>query len=238
MAATRSRSPSLPDIGSPTSKKARHWPTYVQPTTKPVRSANWRDALRHPDPSLVFGGDDEAVLIYDGYPKARHHLLGLAKKSSSLSEVRSVRDLRPVHLPALVRFHRTISSAARSLGVECRVGYHAQPSMNWLHCHIISTDFDSPCLKTKHHWHSFTTEFLVEPGVVENLLRDESPGLEAELDKRIDAVKGAPIRCWKCRQEFRNMPTLKRHLTSHLFSPTGTEETQKKITTTMVKDQL
>ena len=31
-----------------------------------------------------------------------------------------------------------------------------------LHMHVISQDFDSPSLKTKKHWNSFTTEYFVD----------------------------------------------------------------------------
>lgn len=41
------------------------------------------------------------------------------------------------------------------------IGYHAMPSMQRLHLHVISTDFNSPCLKTKYHWNSFTTPFFL-----------------------------------------------------------------------------
>jgi len=41
------------------------------------------------------------------------------------------------------------------------MGYHAMPSMQRLHLHVISTDFNSPYLKTKYHWNSFTTSFFL-----------------------------------------------------------------------------
>jgi aprataxin len=39
--------------------------------------------------------------------------------------------------------------------------------------HLISQDFDSPCLKTKRHWNSFTTEFFLRPKVVYEMLQNE-----------------------------------------------------------------
>lgn len=42
-----------------------------------------------------------------------------------------------------------------------KIGYHALPSMQQLHLHVISNDFDSPCLKTKKHWNSFCTDFFL-----------------------------------------------------------------------------
>lgn len=44
---------------------------------------------------------------------------------------------------------------------EFKIGYHAKPSMQRLHLHVISRDFHSPCLKTKKHWNSFNTPFLL-----------------------------------------------------------------------------
>ena len=43
----------------------------------------------------------------------------------------------------------------------CRIGYHAVPSMHRLHLHVISTDFDSRCMKTIHHWNTFTTPYFI-----------------------------------------------------------------------------
>lgn len=43
-----------------------------------------------------------------------------------------------------------------------RIGYHAQPSLDQLHLHVISKDFDSEFLKTKKHFNSFTTDFFIE----------------------------------------------------------------------------
>ena len=40
-------------------------------------------------------------------------------------------------------------------------GFHAIPSMNRLHLHCISQDFDSPSLKNKKHWNSFTSSFFI-----------------------------------------------------------------------------
>lgn len=44
---------------------------------------------------------------------------------------------------------------------DFKIGYHAEPSMQQVHLHVISTDFHSPALKNKKHWNSFTTEFFI-----------------------------------------------------------------------------
>lgn len=35
-------------------------------------------------------------------------------------------------------------------------------SYSHVHLHVISQDFDSPCLKNKKHWNSFTTDYFIE----------------------------------------------------------------------------
>ena len=48
-----------------------------------------------------------------------------------------------------------------------RIGFHAKPSMDHLHLHVISSDFVSSCLKTKKHWNSFNTKhFLSLSGMI------------------------------------------------------------------------
>lgn len=44
---------------------------------------------------------------------------------------------------------------------DFKIGYHAEPSMQQVHLHVISTDFNSPSLKTKKHWNSFNTAYFV-----------------------------------------------------------------------------
>jgi hypothetical protein len=36
------------------------------------------------------------------------------------------------------------------------------PSIPQLHLHVISQDFDSPSLKNKKHWNSFTTAYFID----------------------------------------------------------------------------
>ena len=63
--------------------------------------------------------------------------------------------------------HNKIALVTHMYVVDCdcktfRYGYHAVPSMGLLHLHAISQDFDSPSLKNKKHWNSFTTEYFVD----------------------------------------------------------------------------
>lgn len=205
---------------SKASKVIELWPAaYKAPNFKPARSANWRSALFNPADGLFFACNDDVRVIYDAYPKAKYHLLALAPPGSELRAIRLLADLRPRHLSALQRFHASIRSCAesllQSLGCELRIGYHAKQSLDWLHCHIVSTDFESECLKTYHHWLSFTTDFLVSIDSLENTLAsDDSQGsaLAKDLARRTNLISTAVLACHKCGRRQPNVPALKRHI--------------------------
>ncbi|KAJ8599323.1 hypothetical protein CTAYLR_005344 [Chrysophaeum taylorii] len=205
-------------MAEPAAKRAKKldFPAYAPPAGKPTRTSNLREALRDPPATSTYASDEVVRFIYDGYPKARVHLLALAPPGSPLRDVKSVKDLRPKHLEALRAFHARCEECARSLPEESvRIGYHAEPSMNWLHCHVISTDFDSTCLKTKQHWNSFMTDFFVPADEVERLLEtdDDAFGtaLRTDLAARAKHEKD-DLRCHRCLKPQKNMPALKAHI--------------------------
>ncbi|XP_063845818.1 aprataxin-like isoform X2 [Scylla paramamosain] len=99
--------------------------------------------------------------------------------------------------------------------VEFRYGYHAIPSMSQLHLHMISQDFDSPCLKTKRHWNSFNTKYFLDSEDVIRCL--EERGMVVTMtpiagEKLLDQ----PLKCHKCIYSPQNMPKLKQHLYKHI----------------------
>nr|XP_053649638.1 aprataxin-like [Cherax quadricarinatus] len=94
-------------------------------------------------------------------------------------------------------------------------GYHAIPSMSQLHLHMISQDFDSPCLKTKRHWNSFNTRYFLDSADVIRCL--EERGMVVTMtpiagEKLLDQ----PLKCHKCIYSPQNMPKLKQHLYKHI----------------------
>ena len=84
-------------------------------------------------------------------------------------------------------------------------GVHTHPSMNHLHIHILSREHNSPWMKHKKHYLSFTTSFLVP---LEDLPLEEGsarfhPGDWPNWD----------MKCWRCGANFGNkMAALTRHL--------------------------
>ncbi|XP_032674511.1 aprataxin isoform X2 [Odontomachus brunneus] len=109
------------------------------------------------DPESKVTEDDKTVIIKDKYPKAQFHFLVLPRE-----DIPSIWHVKGKHYDLLVH----MDNIARRLTEKYAdhkfiIGYHAIPSMQRLHLHVISTDFVSPCLKTKYHWNSFTTPFFL-----------------------------------------------------------------------------
>lgn len=112
------------------------------------------------DPELVIKKDDLVTVIKDAFPKAEFHYLILPNENIS-----SLKVVKKEHLVVLKHMNdvaKELISEERHKHKNFNIGYHAEPSMIRLHLHIISTDMNSPCLKTKKHWNSFTTEFFLK----------------------------------------------------------------------------
>ena len=91
-----------------------------------------------------------------------------------------------------------------------RIGFHAIPSMNQVHLHVISDDFDSDKLKNKKHWNSFTTEFFIKvPDYIRNI---EEHGKVSFDKKYYEELTKSPLKCHKCSQQQSNLPKLKLHI--------------------------
>lgn len=105
-----------------------------------------------------------------------------------------------------------------------------------LHLHVISQDFDSPCLKNKKHWNSFTTDYLMDSHgkfVVTYFMNLKFHSFATffllsadviqmlETDGKVTVKEGTsellklPLRCHVCHSEIPTIPALKEHLKSH-----------------------
>ena len=195
-------------------------PAYRHPGPPP-QSTGWQGGLtqylQHAAAlkPFVFLETPSWMVIYDGYPKAKVHLLLLPKPS--YLPVNGPADLRrDPHEARLLRLHaegRRIQAKleADMPGLRFRLGYHSIPSLQPLHLHLISEDFHSPALKTKKHWQSFTSAFFLDAAQVEAMLREQG---RVTVDKvKAEALLKEPLRCHGCGGEQKNMPTLKQHLT-------------------------
>ena len=161
----------------------------------------------------MVSSDDVCVAIRDAYPKACHHFLILPKDNIS-----SLGALGSNHVPLLKHLLAKGKELVRELTamdekLKFRYGYHAIPSMTRLHMHVISQDFNSPCLKTKKHWNSFTTEYFIDAENIISMLEKDG---KLHFDRTVfEAILKRPLQCHICRRNQQNLPKLKEHIRTH-----------------------
>ncbi|CAM5115790.1 unnamed protein product [Eretmochelys imbricata] len=174
---------------------------------------HWSQGLKisMQDPKMQVYKDDRVVIIKDKYPKARYHWLILPWDSIS-----SLKSVTKEHLELLQHMHavgeKLIQECLDKDSLEFRLGYHAIPSMSQIHLHVISQDFDSPCLKNKKHWNSFTTEYFLNSQDVIEMVKTKGKVL---VKDGTSALLKLPLRCHVCKQHQSTIPQLKEHLQKH-----------------------
>ncbi|XP_056425782.1 aprataxin isoform X2 [Hyla sarda] len=184
-----------------------------RPSSEVKGQGHWSQGLKvsMQDPNMQVLKDDKVVVIKDKYPKARYHWLVLPWQSIS-----SLKMLCTEHLELLQHMHAVGEKIAKQHAddskAQIRLGYHAIPSMSHIHLHVISQDFDSPCLKNKKHWNSFTTEYFLDSEEVINMVKLN--GKVTVKDGASELLK-SPLQCNVCKIQQATIPQLKEHLKKH-----------------------
>mmetsp|Transcript_9250 Transcript_9250/g.20102 ORF Transcript_9250/g.20102 Transcript_9250/m.20102 type:complete len:648 (-) Transcript_9250:124-2067(-) len=166
---------------------------------------------------FIYVRNEDYVVIYDAFPKARTHLLVLPLARSGLDGLNAVSELGPQHvrgLDCLLTFVKNLVKELKETDDDAplQVGFHRVPSLKHLHLHIISKDFDSPSLKNKKHWNSFTNEYyFVGLSQVLESLRDKNQRIQVDHDKITAALKGE-LKCHRCSTVLKTIPNLRSHI--------------------------
>lgn len=175
----------------------------------------WKNGLINSikDPNLQIISSEIAVVIKDKYPKAKYHFLVLPRE-----DISSIFNLTREHLPILDELRLLATNAIEISGEKEKhfnIGFHAIPSMTRLHLHVISRDFNSPCLKTKKHWNSFNTKlFLDYDDLYKELkLKGTIQRIDFTLAKELE---NTPLNCNQCNFVAKTVPNLKEHLLKHI----------------------
>ncbi|KAL2098164.1 hypothetical protein ACEWY4_007371 [Coilia grayii] len=173
---------------------------------------HWSQGLKvsMQDPKLQVHKDEQVVVIKDKYPKAQYHWLVLPWES-----IPNLKALRKEHKELLVHMQcvgQRMVDQCPEKHLHFRMGYHAIPSMSHVHLHVISQDFDSPSLKNKKHWNSFTTDYFIESQEVITMLEKHG---KVTIKEGMTELLKLPLRCHVCKKEQATIPKLKEHLKWH-----------------------
>ncbi|GLV45603.1 uncharacterized protein CBL_02623 [Carabus blaptoides fortunei] len=194
--------------------KRKHDDTETSSNKKP-KSGNkhWALGLLDSinDPELQVTSDDLCVVIKDKYPKAAFHYLVLPK--DEISNLKKVNRDHVKLLEHMIELGKTITE--KHIDHNFKFGYHAEASMHRLHMHIISDDMNSPCLKNKKHWNTFTTKFFISAEDIVDDLK-ENGKVTLPSPEKLKEYLNAPLVCHKCSFKPKNLPDLKKHILTHL----------------------
>ncbi|KAG5643623.1 hypothetical protein DXG03_000590 [Asterophora parasitica] len=183
--------------------------------------------------SILFSNTDSTLTIYDAFPKSLFHFLVLPRASAPL-ETNELASLITLLRGDRTRAKQVISSlneAAKSLRKEIEAemvnrygfkwniwtGFHAVPSMQHLHLHVLSADLCSEKMKHKKHYNSFHPKlgfFLHMDEVLSWLDAEDSYFTTmAKLDPApYEALLKENLACFHCGSAMKNIPALKAHL--------------------------
>ncbi|EPY51229.1 aprataxin [Schizosaccharomyces cryophilus OY26] len=194
---------------------------------------NLRVYIEHPQAhSNVLYYDEDFVFIRDKYPKSKMHLL-LMPRDPSLTLVHPLEILAKHRelveklvsmvfrkLPDLIMrearnslfSNSDLSSkvSSKTLWDFIKIGFHAGPSMNNLHLHVMTRDHVSPSLKHNAHYISFNSPFFV------NI---DTPIAHLPVRGSLSYLFQQDVCCYRCGKSFgRQFSKLKVHLSEELDS--------------------
>jgi len=195
--------------------------SYDHPNADPPSSKRgWKGAffdfmeteLSPAHEAFVFFQNDNYVVIYDAFPKSKVHLLVLPRAIKNINSINELQKER--HLEALQDLKEFVNKLMKHMEPhDLKAGFHAIPSLDHLHLHVISQDFESDRLKNKKHWNSFTnpTYFIELERVIEALQAQGK--MNNDLEETAKEALKAPLQCPRCAsREPKTVPEMKRHL--------------------------
>ncbi|KIJ44100.1 hypothetical protein M422DRAFT_169064 [Sphaerobolus stellatus SS14] len=197
------------------------------------RYAAKTDLSTIPD-SVLFTHTDTSLTLFDLFPKSNtFHFLMMPRITPSLPEEHT-RDLRTLLkwdkekarkvIEGLARDARSVQDMIKEemkkrFGFEWPIftGFHAVPSMEHLHLHIIASDLFSDRMKHKKHYNSFHPKrgFFLH---LEDVLSwfDATPSYYKTMAKlpksQYEPLLKEDLICWRCNESFKTIPKLKEHL--------------------------
>ena len=172
---------------------------------------------------------DHFICMRDPYPKGLRHFLCIPRPAAGrlLPGMRGgVRSLSRAHLPELEELRAfalqvsasvaRVEGAAGSGGWRGRLlaGFHAVPSLEPLHLHLISDEFAGVALKGLVHYQSFASAFFITLDAAIAGVQESSAALDVNSDAAaLEALKAASVRqchlCGKGAREGVEVPRFK-----------------------------
>ncbi|KAI0374935.1 hypothetical protein BV20DRAFT_935176 [Pilatotrama ljubarskyi] len=222
-----------------------------------LRTYAMMDPVQIPD-SVKLCYSDTSVTVHDKWPKGKYHelVLPLIRPPLRPEDLRDLRSLlmlpREQAKAILVGLRRDALEAKRLVEEDMvrqhgfawglQIGFHALPSVEHLHLHIVSTDFLGDGFKKKRHCNSFhpTLGFFLD---IDEVIRWFDPDIEptwfamkSSLDKKeYEDLLRVDMSCPHCNEPFKTMPKMHKHLLD-AFQKLRDEEQQRQLQAILAED--
>ncbi|GAA5983080.1 hypothetical protein JCM10908_000149 [Rhodotorula pacifica] len=189
---------------------------------------------REMPPGVFVAANRKTTTIFDGFEKAKFHLLILPREPFELDNGTTLSGTPLASLsqllksPHALQVLKVLQNQAEdvkemirdemekeygwSWGVQA--GFHAVESMRHVHLHVISTDFISPKLKNKKHWNSFhpTLGYFLHLSDVIAAVESGNNPLQADTKHYETLLKTELVSTYPPHATFATIPKLKEHL--------------------------
>ncbi|KAG2367452.1 HIT-like domain-containing protein [Suillus spraguei] len=184
-------------------------------------------------PSVLLSYSETCLTVFDAFPKSIFHFLVIPRVRPpfnvyQLANLRSLLKCEKNYAKELLAdLSREADNVKKMIEGEMLkkygfrweiwMGFHAVPSMEHLHLHVLSADLCSPRMKLKKHYNSFHPKlgFFIHLSDVLSWFEAESSYYKtiSQLKKsKYDPLLKEDLSCWKCDRNLSNMPKLKLHL--------------------------
>ncbi|KAI0725168.1 HIT-like domain-containing protein [Fomitopsis betulina] len=211
-----------------------------------------RSYAQRPDPStlpasILLTHSEHTLTIFDAYPKSIFHFLVLPRvipplTASNLANLRTVLKGDKTRAKEVIGWLAEDGAKARSMiedemlkryhfKWDVWMGFHAVPSMEHIHLHVVSADLCSPAMKNKKHYNSFHPKhgFFIPLSDVQDWLDAEPSYFDTMSQLRsgqYEPLLKEGLECWRCNKEFKNIPLLKTHLQEEWDAEAKREKTK------------
>ncbi|EJU05530.1 HIT-like protein [Dacryopinax primogenitus] len=176
---------------------------------------------------------DDTITIRDAYRKAMYHYLILPRLPSSLvsnpSQISSLKCLLSGDKEEALHVLQVLGKEAEVAKTDIledmqkkhgfqwtvNIGFHAVPSMEHIHLHVVSSDLLSSALKNKKHYNSFSPKlgFFIHLSDVLSWLTEGASDSRLNINSaKYEPLLKTDLSCFKCDESFKRMPRLKEHL--------------------------
>eukprot|EP01084_Bolivina_argentea_P123297 218502_1 len=228
-------------------------PAYKQPSVWPEYNGFWKNVLYiyiknknerdYTYNECIFYEDNDFIVIYDRFFKAKIHLLIMPKiKFQSIYELNPLNNYHIKMIERIIQIAEWIKNDILKRNkniINIKYGFHAVPTLNQMHCHLISGDMDSQHMKKTKHYNSFNTQYFVPANILLKTLKIDKRKFTVDKKYYKNVFYNAKkLKCQFCFREFEELSDVKLHIKRCIQKYKKIKPQQKKHLMSQIVEQI